>query len=291
MSFNCIVTSPPYYALRDYGVDGQIGLENSPEMYIKNLVDIFMECRRVLKNDGTFWLNIGDSYAGSMKGKGHNKPSGIQPKVSWIGEKITTFNLKGYKNKDLIGIPWALAFALRECGWYLRQDIIWHKPNTMPESVTDRCTKSHEYIFMFSKSSKYYFNHAAILEPAKYDNRKKLDKSPSKKYLSGGTGLSVQRLSKGGYRWQDTNGIFTRSKRDVWCVPTKPLKEAHFAAYPPDLIRPCIMAGCPENGVVLDPFMGAGTTALVARECGCNYIGIELNPEYIKIAEKRLVNS
>jgi DNA modification methylase len=289
-SVNCIVTSPPYYALRDYGVDGQIGLEKSPEKYIENLVNVFMECHRVLKNDGTFWLNIGDSYAGSMKGKGHNKPSGIQPKASWVGEKITTFNLKGYKNKDLIGVPWALAFALRERGWYLRQDIIWHKPNPMPESVTDRCTKAHEYIFMFSKSPKYYFDKTAILEPAKYDNRKKLEKSPSKKYLQDGTGLAVQGLSKGGYRWQDIEGKFMRNKRDVWCVPTKPLKEAHFAAYPPDLIRPCIAAGCPEGGIVLDPFMGAGTTALVARECYRNYIGIELNAEYVKIAEGRLAN-
>ena len=158
----------------------------------------------------------------------------------------------------------------------------------MPESVRDRCTKAHEYVFLFSKSAKYYFNRKAILEPAKYDNRKKLEKVSSKKYLKNSTGLAQQGLSKGGYRWQSIDGQFMRNKRDVWCVPTKPLKEAHFAAYPPDLIRPCIMACCPENGIVLDPFMGTGTTTLVARECGCNYIGIELNAEYVKIAENRL---
>ena len=161
----------------------------------------------------------------------------------------------------------------------------------MPESVRDRCTKSHEHIFLLTKSPTYYFNHDAMLEPAKYDNRRSLVKTPSYKYLNGkGTGLSVQSLSKGGYRWQSIGGKFMRHKRDVWIVPTKPLKEAHFAAYPPDLIKPCIQAGCPGSGIVLDPFIGAGTTAIVARECGCNYIGIELNSEYVKIAEKRLKN-
>jgi len=289
-SVNCIVTSPPYYALRDYGVGGQIGLEKSPKEYIQRLVEVFMECYRILKSDGTFWLNIGDSYAGSMKGKGHYKPSGIQPRASWIGEKITSYNLEGYKNKDLMGIPWALAFVLRERGWYLRQDIIWHKPNPMPESVLDRCTKAHEHIFLLTKSPKYYFDHAAMLEPAKYDNRKDTTRKPSIKYQADSTGLKAQGLAKGGYRWKETQGQFVRNKRDVWTVPTKPLKEAHFAAYPPDLVRTCIAAGCPENGIVLDTFMGAGTTALVAKELGRNYVGIELNPDYIKIAEKRLNN-
>jgi DNA modification methylase len=287
-SVNCIVTSPPYYSLRDYGVDGQIGLEKSPEQYIENLVNVFMECHRVLTSDGTLWLNICESYAGSNKGVGKKQyfDKYLQPKASY--SDASTYNLKGYKNKDLIGVPWALAFALREHGWYLRQDIIWHKPNPMPESVTDRCTKSHEYIFLLSKSPKYYFDHAAMLEPAKYDNRKQLGRNPSKKYLKDSTGLTVQGLSKGGYRWQETNGQFVRNKRDIWSIPTKPLKEAHFAAFPPDLVRACIAAGCPEQGIVLDIFMGAGTTALVARELNRNYIGIELNPDYIKIAEKRL---
>jgi DNA modification methylase len=290
-SVNCIVTSPPYYALRDYGVSGQIGLEQSPEQYVENLTAVFSECKRVLKEDGTMWVVIGDSYAGSGRGWGGKNDlysRKIQPLASFATQFSKPHKINGYKSKDLIGIPWLLALSLRNDGWYLRQDIIWHKPNPMPESVTDRCTKAHEYIFLLTKSPKYYFNHAAILEPAKYDNRKKLERSPSKKYLAGGTGIGVQSLAKGGYRWQSVDGQFVRNRRDVWCVSTRAFKGAHFATFPPDLIRPCISAGCPPNGVVLDCFMGAGTTALVARECGCNYIGIELNPDYIKIAEERL---
>lgn len=288
-SVNCIVTSPPYYALRDYGVAGQIGLEQQPEKYIDALVEVFMECHRVLCSDGTLWLNIGDSYAGSNKGKGKRRPTGFQPEASTIGNTITTFNIKGYKNKDLIGVPWMLAFALRERGWYLRQDIIWHKPNPMPESVKDRCTKAHEYIFLLSKSPKYYFDYKAILEPAAYDGRKKLVREGGKRLNFGEkVCLGIQTINKGGERWKLIDGKYMRRKRDVWAVPTRPLKEAHFAAYPPDLIKPCVLAGCPPRGVVLDPFMGAGTTALVARDCGRNYIGIELKPEYIEIAEKRL---
>ena len=288
-SVNCIVTSPPYYALRDYGVTGQIGLEQSPEEYVDKLMEVFAECHRVLRSDGTLWLNIGDSYAGSNKGKGKKVRTGVQPDASNIGDIITTFNIKGYKNKDIIGIPWLLAFALRDSGWYLRQDIIWHKPNPMPESVEDRCTKAHEYIFLLSKSPKYYFDYRAIMEPANYDGRKKMVREGSKRLSLGEKAcLGVQTICKGGERWKLTNGKYMRRKRDVWAVPTKPLKEAHFAAYPPDLIKPCILAGCPVGGVVLDPFMGAGTTALVARELGRHYIGIELNTEYIDIAEKRL---
>ena len=288
-SVNCIVTSPPYYALRDYGVIGQIGLERSPEEYVDKLIEVFAECRRVLRSDGTFWLNIGDSYAGSNKGKGKKVHTGVQPDASNIGDIITTFNITGYKNKDIIGIPWLLAFALRDSGWYLRQDIIWHKPNPMPESVEDRCTKAHEYIFLLSKSPKYYFDYRAIMEDAKYDGRKKLVREGSKRLSLGEKAcLGVQTICKGGERWKLTDGKYMRRKRDVWSVPTRPLKEAHFAAYPPDLVKPCILAGCPVGGVVLDPFMGAGTTALVARELGRHYVGIELNPDYIGIAEKRL---
>lgn len=288
-SVNCVVTSPPYYALRDYGVRGQIGLERSPEEYVDKLTEVFAECRRVLRSDGTLWLNIGDSYAGSNKGKGKKVRTGVQPDASNIGDIITTFNTKGYKNKDIIGIPWLLAFALRDSGWYLRQDIIWHKPNPMPESVEDRCTKAHEYIFLLSKSPKYYFDYKAIMEPANYDGRKKMVREGSKRLSLGEKAcLGVQTICKGGERWKVINGKYMRRKRDVWTVPTRPLKEAHFAAYPPDLVKPCILAGCPVGGVVLDPFMGAGTTALVARELGRHYIGIELNPEYIGIAEKRL---
>jgi DNA modification methylase len=290
-SVNCIVTSPPYYCLRDYGVAGQIGLENAPEKYIENLTKIFAECYRVLKNDGTLWVVIGDSYAGSGRGwSGKNDlySRKIQPKASFATEFSKPQKPKGYKSKDLIGIPWQLAFSLRENGWYLRQDIIWHKPNPMPESVTDRCTKAHEYIFLFSKSAKYYFNHAAMLEPANYDNRNKLARPPSKKYQKDSTGLAFQGLQKGGYRWQSVGGQFVRNRRDVWNVPTRAFKGAHFATFPPDLIKPCISAGCPENGVVLDCFMGAGTTALVARELGRNFVGIELNEEYVRLAEERL---
>ena len=288
-SVNCIVTSPPYYALRDYGVTGQIGLEQSPEEYVDKLMEVFAECHRVLRSDGTLWLNIGDSYAGSNKGKGKKVRTGVQPDASNIGDIITTFNIKGYKNKDIIGIPWLLAFALRDSGWYLRQDIIWYKPNPMPESVEDRCTKAHEYIFLLSKSPKYYFNYRAIMEPANYDGRKKMIREGSKRLSLGEKAcLGVQTICKGGERWKLTDGKYMRRKRDVWSVPTRPLKEAHFAAYPPDLIKPCVLAGCPVGGVVLDPFMGAGTTALVAQELGRHYIGIELNSEYVGIAEWRL---
>ena len=288
-SVNCVVTSPPYYALRDYGVAGQIGLEQSPQEYVNKLIAVFAECHRVLRSDGTLWLNIGDSYAGSNKGKGKKVRTGVQPDASNIGDIITTFNIKGYKNKDIIGIPWLLAFALRDSGWYLRQDIIWHKPNPMPESVEDRCTKAHEYIFLLSKSPKYYFDYRAIMEPANYDGRKKMVREGSKRLSLGEKAcLGVQTICKGGERWKLTDGKYMRRKRDVWSVPTRPLKEAHFAAYPPDLVKPCILAGCPVGGVVLDPFMGAGTTAMVARELGRHYVGIELNPEYVGIAEKRL---
>ena len=286
---DCIVTSPPYYGLRNYGVDGQIGLEESPEHYIKRLTDVFMECHRVLKKEGTMWIVIGDSYAGSGRGVGNVNKKGIQSKVSFTGDFLKPYKLNGYKNKDLMGIPWALAFSLRECGWYLRQDIIWSKPNPMPESVRDRCTKAHEYIFLLSKSPKYYFNHEAMLEPAKYDGRKATTHAGSAKYHNNVTGLSTQSLSKGGRnRWQMKDGEYMRNKRSVWVVPTRPFKDAHFATFPVDLVKTCIQAGCPMGGVVLDPFMGAGTTALVARELGSNYIGVELNVEYIEIAEKRL---
>ena len=286
---NCIVTSPPYYGLRNYGVAGQIGLEHSPENYIKRLTDVFMECRRVLKKDGTMWIVIGDSYAGSGRGIGDINKKGIQPKASFAGEFLKPYRLNGYKNKDLMGIPWALAFALRASGWYLRQDIIWAKPNPMPESVLDRCTKAHEYIFLLSKSPKYYFNHEVMLEPAKYDGRKNTIHNGSAKYQGNAAGIPTQTLSKGGReRWQMRRGEYLRNKRSVWTVPTRPFKGAHFATFPIDLIKTCIQAACPSGGVVLDPFMGAGTTAVVARELGNNYIGIELNSDYIEIAESRL---
>lgn len=286
---DCVVTSPPYYGLRNYGVNGQIGLENSPESYIERLTAVFAECRRVLKRNGTLWIVIGDSYAGSGRGIGNVNKKGIQQKASFTGDFLKPYRLNGYKNKDLMGIPWALAFALRASGWYLRQDIIWQKPNPMPESVRDRCTKAHEYIFLLSKSARYYFNHAATLEPAKYDGRKTTTHNGSRKYQGNAAGIPTQSLSKGGReRWQTRGGEYFRNKRSVWVVPTRPFKGAHFATFPTELITTCIAAGCPKGGVVLDPFMGAGTTAVVARELGCNYVGVELNADYIGIAENRL---
>jgi DNA modification methylase len=289
-SIDCCITSPPYFGLRDYNVDGQIGLEGTPEAYVERLMDVFNQVRRVLKPSGTFWLNIGDSYAGSGRGKGDVNRKGLQQKASFIGDKFSKpYKLNGYKNKDLIGVPWMLAFALRESGWYLRQEIIWHKPNPMPESVRDRCTKSHESLFLLAKSPKYYFDHKAIMEPAKYDGRKNLAKKPSQKYLQSNTGAPVQTLTKGGGdRWRVLDGEFVRNKRDVWTIPTRPFKGAHFATFPPDLIKPCVLAGCPIDGIVVDPFFGAGTTGLVAQQLGRNYIGIDLNAEYGKIAEERL---
>jgi DNA modification methylase len=254
-----------------------------------------MEVYRILKTDGTLWINMGDSYWG---GKGYGGTSSgryldeqkkagksIPSSYSNIGGKgiirLTDRKHEYVKRKDLIGIPWMLAFALRRAGWYLRQDIIWHKPNAMPESVTDRCTKSHEYIFLLSKSESYYFDRSSILESAAYDGRKDSFYKGGPKDMNGSAHE----------RWPNTvNGRPARNKRDVWTVNTEPYPDAHFATFPPKLIAPCILAGCPEEGIVLDPFMGAGTTALVARKLNRNFVGIELNPAYIKIARKRLRN-
>ena len=283
-SIDCCVTSPPYYALRDYGCDGQIGLEETPEKYIESLCDVFSEVRRVLTPEGTLWLNIGDSYNGNKVG---NTEVVKNKKVS----ESNDFHKKLWseaKPKDLIGIPWMLAFALRSQGWYLRQDIIWHKPNPMPESVTDRCTKSHEYIFLLSKSQKYYFDYESIMEPCADQERNNFQSG------SRANGINKDRndndLGERSKTWKPKtiDNQKVRNKRDVWEVNTKPCKEAHFATYPFELIKPCILAGCPENGIVLDPFMGSGTTAIVARSLNRNYLGVELNPEYIKIAHKRL---
>lgn len=273
-SVNCCVTSPPYWGLRDYGVDGQLGLENTPNEYVDNLVRVFREIRRVLKHDGTLWLNLGDSYAGNCSQSSNNGRAGYgNPR-----EKIVSRLFDGIKSKDLIGIPWRVAFALQADGWYLRQDIIWHKPNPMPESVTDRCTKSHEYIFLLSKSQKYYYNNESIKEQASPDTSVR-DRDSTK--LNNCPG----RTKMGGLK---VNNYEYRNKRDVWTIPTQPFSEAHFATFPKDLIRPCIRAGCPANGIVIDPFMGSGTTACVCIEENRNYLGIELNHKYIKIAENRI---
>ena len=293
-SIDCCVTSPPYYALRDYGCDGQIGLEETPEKYIESLCDVFSEVRRVLTPQGTLWLNIADSYwGGGWRNAQFNEHSGdIQKgsKGTYCGLSLPACKGKvgDYKPKDLIGIPWMLAFALRSQGWYLRQDIIWQKPNPMPESVTDRCTKSHEYIFLLSKSQKYYFDYESIMEPCADQERNNFQSG------SRANGINKDRndndLGERSKTWKSKtiDNQKVRNKRDVWEVNTKPCKEAHFATYPFELIKPCILAGCPENGIVLDPFMGSGTTAIVARSLNRNYLGVELNPEYIKIAHKRL---
>ena len=286
-SINTCVTSPPYWGLRDYGVDGQLGLEPTPEEYVANLVEVFREVKRVLRNNGTLWLNLGDSYAGNCSQASNNGRAGFgNPR-----ERLVNRKGKGLKPKDLVGIPWMVAFALRADGWYLRQDIIWHKPNPMPESVKDRCTKAHEYIFLLSKSPKYYYDYEAIKEPAAYDGRKDTLLKGSPKYEKCGVPGQVAHLmaAKGHERWKkNERGEYVRNKRSVWTIPTKPFPEAHFAVYPPDLITPCILAGCPVGGTVLDPFAGSGTTLLVATQHHRKSIGIELNPEYIEIAKRRL---
>jgi DNA modification methylase len=290
------ITSPPYYGLRDYGHDGQIGLEETPEAFVQKLVEVFREVRRVLKDDGTLWLNLGDSYAGS--GKGSNS-DGTAHASSLLGKqgthKGTTEGTKpiqkageiGLKPKDLIGIPWRVAFALQADGWYLRQDIIWHKPNPMPESVTDRCTKAHEYIFLLSKSSKYYFDNEAIKEDCVNENMPGSNMRDTRETYGeqNGGNSGLRDLKK---KYKDGDWPTTRNKRSVWTVTTKPYSGAHFATFPPDLIEPCILAGCPEGGIVLDPFMGSGTTAHTALRAGRKYVGCELNGDYIKLANQRL---
>ena len=283
----CCITSPPYFGLRDYGMAGQIGLEETPEAYVEKMVAVFREVRRVLKDDGTLWLNLGDSYASNTKGSGG--PSSKQDSNAGSRYNPRKFN-HGVKEKDLMGIPWMVAFALRADGWYLRQDIIWHKPNPMPESVTDRCTKSHEYIFLLSKSLQYYFDAKAIAEQQQQSSRERLTRGWNGDGDRGYPNGPQNHLKNymGSFDSVEETPL-TRNKRDVWTVTTKPYREAHFATYPPDLIEPCIKAGCPEGGIVLDPFMGAGTTALVAHKLNRNYIGTELNPEYCQIAEKRIL--
>ena len=273
------VTSPPYYGLRDYGgEEKQIGQENTPEEYIQNLVEVFRGVRDVLTDDGTLWVNIGDTYY-------NYRSDGNYPKqtVSKTNQDLPNFSpargnkLKGLKSKDLIGIPWMLAFALRADGWYLRQDIIWHKPNPMPESVKDRCTKSHEYIFLLSKSKKYYYDNEAIKEPAKDWGTRDRSKG---KYHNEGTGLQPHSGLEKSYP--------TKNKRSVWSITNKPYRGSHFAVFPPDLIEPCIKAGSQEGDCILDPFMGSGTTAMVAKSLGRDYIGCELHEDYGNLIQKRI---
>jgi DNA modification methylase len=290
-SVHTCVTSPPYFGLRDYGHSGQMGLEPTPDEFVSELVNVFREVRRVLRDDGTLWLNLGDSYAGSGKGRnGDGSPNvDLQSKQATSAGTITGNLIKSKtpdcKPKDLVGIPWRVAFALQADGWYLRQDIIWHKPNPMPESVTDRCTKAHEYIFLLSKSPKYYFDHEAIKEKSFTSPEMQIakrNKSPHKGQKDSGMRETTSGFDK-------INKIYhNRNKRSVWTVTTKPFKGAHFATFPTDLIEPCILAGCPVDGIVLDPFGGAGTTGLVASNNNRNAILIELNEEYVNLSIDRI---
>lgn len=315
-SHQMCVTSPPYWGLRDYGVSGQIGLEKTPEEYVAKLVEGFREVRRVLKDDGTLWLNLGDSYAASGRGGGGNS---IQNNA--IGREISEKNSfrmapKGYKQKDLVGIPWLVAFALRADGWYLRSDIIWAKPNPMPESVTDRPTRSHEYLFLLSKSQRYYYDHEAIKDAPSPDLIKQIEDGYNGHAIKDYLESSVQDASatKGriidGYRkridkqrghgrrhngfnekWDaltpEEQALCGRNKRSVWTVAPANFREAHFATFPPDLIKPCILAGSKPGDTVLDPFGGSGTTGQVAVEFGRKATLIELNPNYVKLIEQR----
>jgi DNA modification methylase len=283
-SVRCVVTSPPYFGLRDYGHEGQIGLEETPQDFVARLVEVFAEVHRVLRDDGTLWLNIGDSYATSPRGNklGDVSTSSLTNprRQDTVGRGRTdTAKASGLRSKNLLGIPWRLAFALQEDGWFLRQDIIWHKPNPMPESVKDRCTKAHEYLFLLTKKPKYYFDADAIKEPASCSRTRGPALHGDTVSTNGNAGLA-QRKPKP-----------HRNKRDVWTLPTRPYKGAHFAVFPETLVEPCILAGSAPGDVVLDPFAGSGTTGVVALRHGRAFVGCELNPDYAALARKRISDS
>lgn len=296
-SVHCVVTSPPYFGLRDYGMDDQIGLEATPAEYVARMVEVFREVRRVLRKDGVCWLNLGDSYAAARGGThqpAETLAGGKGGKAS-DGSRVNRDRHDGYnptrnahaigmKHKDMIGIPWRVAFALQEDGWWLRQDIIWSKPNPMPESVTDRCTKAHEYVFMLTKSARYAYDAEAIKEPASFSGGRTWEKRKADgegpRY---GLASAADAGAVGGFATGDE-----RNKRSVWSIATQPFSDAHFATMPPELAETCIKAGCPKGGTVLDPFGGAGTTGLVADRLQRSAILIELNPEYAAMARKRI---
>jgi len=285
---NTCVTSPPYFGLRDYGHDGQLGLEPTPDQYVANMVDVFRCVRDILRDDGTLWLNLGDSYGTGTTAPRKQGSRGLGAHTQSAQDAVPRC---GGMAKQLLGIPWRVALALQADGWYLRQDIIWHKPNPMPESVKDRCTKAHEYIFLLSKNERYYFDNEAIKQdaaastkgrgPVSFGGEKGRNYKPDKNdpnYRGGN--------EQWGRTYEYKEGKVNR--RSVWTVATKPYPEAHFAVFPPDLIEPCILAGCPHGGIALDPFMGSGTTAAVAEKHGRKYLGCELNPEYLPLQKKRL---
>jgi len=316
-SIQTVITSPPYWGLRDYGQEMQIGLETTPAEFVEQLCLVFDEVWRVLKDDGTLWLNLGDTYAAFRDSK--SSPDSLR---EGEGTRVATANNRnpeylrkaGLKHKDLVGIPWRVAFALQERGWYLRQDIIWAKPNPMPESVTDRCTKSHEYLFLLTKSSKYLFNNEAIAEPLTESSIARLsqnvegqegsDRANGGMKSNGKMKAVAKGIRFGGNKYGDSTdpkhatksgniwkGSLTRNKRDVWFIGTSRYKEAHFATYPPALVEPCVLAGSKPGDWVLDPFSGSGTTGEVAMQHGRNYIGLELNADYALLSEKRLLDS
>lgn len=288
-SVQCVVTSPPYWGLRDYGVDGQLGLEATPEEYVEKMVDVFREVRRVLREDGVVWLNLGDTYNSNSSNQqyGANGYHGGEAGMARYNKQV-----KSLKPKDLCGVPWRVAFALQADGWWLRQDIIWAKPNPMPESVTDRCTKAHEYIFVLTKSARYYWDAEAIKEQAvtmphapgckprdldNFQKRTKADGSSCSQWAAD----SQERI------W----GNGKCNKRSVWTIPTQPFPDAHFATYPEKLVEPCIAAGSKHDDIVLDPFAGSGTTGVVAQKMGRKFIGIELSGDYCAMAKKRIGNA
>ena len=290
-SVNCCVTSPPYYALRDYGMDAQIGREDSPEEYIRRLVLVFREVRRVLTADGTLWLNIADTYCGTGNKGGYLDPKNPKGRN---GQSVSLARRASEcKQKDMIGIPWLLAFALRADGWYLRSDIIWCKANPMPESCKDRPSRCYEHVFLLTKSKKYYYDALAIAEPIAEGTaaRYKGGRSASSKYAEEIPGQGkVQKLNAARAAGTITDADISpvRNARDVWHINTVPYKGGHFAAYPPKLAERCILAGCPRGGIVLDPFFGSGTTGLAAVKNDRRYIGIELNAEYCELAKERI---
>lgn len=317
-SVQCAVTSPPYWGLRDYGIDGQLGLEQTPDAYIANMVQVFREVWRVLRADGTLWVNIGDSYATGTKGgvKSKEGDKNFTSKGTVGMKPVKTQH--GVKDKDLVGIPWMLAFALRADGWYLRQEIIWNKPNPMPESVKDRCTKAHESIFLFAKSERYFFDQDAILEPVSPNTHARLSQNVMTQIGSaranGGAKTNGNMKAVGRRGVQPGNGpdggkiappgtgikynssfdeavalpVSNRNKRSVWTITTKGFAEAHFATFPPELPETCILAGSRTGDLILDPFNGSGTTGMVTLKHNRRYVGVELNPKYIEMTHRRL---
>ena len=289
-SINCCITSPPYYGLRDYHKKGQIGREATVEEYLNRLVEVFREVRRVLKKDGTCFLVLGDSYAGTSSKKEQRDPK--YPKGRNGQDLSITQKVAGYKSKDLMGIPWRLALLLREDGFYLRSDIIWHKENAMPEACRDRPTRSYEHIFLLSKSPKYYYDYEQMAEPMKEVSKKRYvrGRKPDNKYLKENSGAKLQKINEarkyGEYKGDNIPQF--RNKRDIWTINTTSFRGNHYAAFPPKLVEICMLAGCPKGGVILDPFIGSGTVGFVALMQDRNYIGIELNEEYVNLARKRI---